>query len=265
MTLQDISTALYDLDDTLIEECAIQRYQYIHARHMRKYYRFIITAVAICILTAMLLIVWGAAFPPIELYETTGNVSARYVPAFLVATDNTNACHPYKTEQELFAEADLVFLGTVKEIKQIKMDFDGIIQYRSLITIEVKKCYKGTALAQITIQAEGFGSRVNHTSTDKRLLYELSPGQRGIFLAHSVEVGDKIIVNGCAYDASELCDAKFYDGYRFGFLEQQDGTYKCADNFVTTTQKVFPTLIGYEYEQVQKYVIAMLSKEKSNE
>ena len=264
MTVYEISSALASIDDSIIQECADMHLRYTALRQTKKrIFSFAITA-CICMTLAVMLLLPGALYPTIPLSDPQGNVSARYVPSFAVKPLDTDYLYPYKTEQELFAEADLIFSGTVTEIRQVKMDFDGVVQYHSLITIEVNECFKGMHSGKIIVKSEGFG-KYDRTSTAKELLYELETGQRGVFLVQTVKQGEIVTVNNCSYDASQMYDARFFDGYRFGFLEQTDGTYKCIDNISTSTQKTFPTLNGYDYEQVQNYVKAMLSKENSDE
>ena len=258
MTMDEITKALASIDDNLIEECAEMHLRYTALRQARqRVFSFTFTA-CICIMLAVALLLPGALYPVIALSNAQGNVNARYVPGFAVKSFDTNNLYPYKTEQELFAEADLIFSGTVTEIRQVKMDFDGVVHYYSLITIEVNECFKGTHSGNIVIKSEGFG-QYDRTSTDKALLYELKAEQRGVFLVQTVEQGEMVTINGCSSDASQMYDARFSDGTRFGFLEDRDGSIICADTLTPNGDKVFPSLLEYSYEDVIHYTEFMIS------
>lgn len=264
MSVYEISSALASLDDDLIEECAEMHLRYKALRQTRRRaFSFAFTA-CICIMLAVALLLPGALYPVIPLSNAQGNVNARYVPGFAVKSFDTNNLYPYKTEQELFAEADLIFSGTVTEIRQVKMDFDGVVHYYSLITIEVNECFKGTHSGNIVIKSEGFG-QYDRTSTDKALLYELKAEQRGVFLVQTVEQGEMVTTNGCSYDASQMYDARFFDGKRFGFLEDRDGSIICADTLTTNGDEVYVSLNDYNYESVIYYTKIMILEETKYE
>ena len=264
MTMDEISKALASIDDSAIEECAEMHLRYTAlGQTRRRVFSFAFTA-CICIMLAVALLLPSALYPAIPLSRAQGNVNARYVPGFSVKSFDSDDLYPYKTEQELFAEADLIFSGTVTEIRQVKMDFDGVVHYYSLITIEVSECFKGTHSGRIVVKSEGFG-KYDRTSTAKELLYELEMGQCGVFLVQTVAQGEIVTVNGCSYDASQMYDARFSDGKRFGFLENRDGSILCADTLTQSGDKVFPSLLKYSYEDVIHYTKFMISGESNHE
>ena len=166
---------------------------------------------------------------------------------------------PYWTEDEIFGNADLIFSGTVRKIRNIEINYAGRKIYKSLIEIQVDQLYCGSDFkTYYTVMAAPIG-RYPYVE-DEELLCELKKGIYGIFIADAVPNGTYLTENGCTFDASEVCDAQFSDGVRFGFIRQKRGEAVCCDTLchkLNQESKVFTSLSCYDWDSIVQYVRLM--------
>lgn len=198
------------------------------------------------------------AYPQIDLINSSEGISVRYIPKWVVK--ETDSLVPYYTEQELFNRSDYIFSGTIDEIKQVEIDFDGKKVYKSLIFITVDEKFKGDCPDQIQVMATAIGI---YESTNNKLLYELNEGAYGVFMATEVTQGEMMMENDCQFDASEICDAQFEDGFRFGFIKDEKTDMGiCCDTIVKRSDKtdnVFTSLESYKWPDIIAYILKSLN------
>ena len=261
-----IIEALNYLDDDIIENHICRKKimcgDINKEKHPMRVRRKLVCAGTLLILVVFLTGMYFVIFPKIELDNYVGNMSVKYVPNWFVKS-NDNEMLPYYTETELFERADFVYSGTLKEIKQIKIDFDGIVVYNSLITIDVDKVYKGECPSKITVIAPPI--RAFYDDPDSNLLYSIKKGDYGIFLSEQISEGKQMSENGCAFEISDICDATFIDGSRFGFIKRKNNTAECCDTLFphnNSSDNVFTSLRDYTWDDVVTYVEQMLNTVK---
>lgn len=129
-------------------------------------------------------------------------------------------------EEEVFSLFDTVaFLGTVKEMKNISMDFGGITHYRALVTIEVERIYDGDLSVGETLSVllPGPVDTGNVMGADFSTTRAMKPGERGIFMPmvySSEEVWEE---NGKELKMKNFAGYAIIDTVRFAFMETEEG------------------------------------------
>lgn len=139
---------------------------------------------------------------------------------------NTGAITMIFNEEEVFNMFDTVaFMGTVKEVKNISMDFDGIKHYRALVTIEVEKVYDGNLSAGETISAmlPGPVDTGNVMGADFNITRAMKPGERGIFMPLIYSSDEVWEENGKVLQMKDFAGYAIIDTVRFAFLETEEG------------------------------------------
>ncbi len=219
-----------------------------------------ITAACICLVLSIAFIIPTmldrSAQIPIDNY--TGNVSLSYTSKTKFPL-SANDMLVYYSEQELFENTDCVFSGYIDSIRNIEIDYDGKSVYKSLISITLDTVYQGdVAGSALTILAAPISSQ--RMATDEELLSTLKEGEYGIFLVNEVATGTYFSENNCSFDASEICDAVFIDGVRFGFIQSEDADARCCDTLSLSDPAVFTSLGQYDWDSVVRYIEMQCSK-----
>lgn len=202
------------------------------------------------ILIFLLGIMIGSCSSQIKIADSAKNVTIRYT--YKMKFNSSSAMLVYLTEREIFSNSDMVFSGRIKDIRNIEINCDGHSTYRSLIKIKTDEFYKGGhADSMITIMSSPIG--LIHAE-DEDMLYTLKEGQFGIFMAQTVVDHEYFFDGGCVFDASEICDARFNDGVRFGFIKKINGEARCCDTLANSEWHAFPSLTEYDWDSVVCYV-----------
>lgn len=129
-------------------------------------------------------------------------------------------------EEEVFSMFDTVaFMGTVKETKNISMDFAGIKHYRALVTIEVEKVYDGDLTPGETISAmlPGPVDTGNVMGADFNITRAMKPGERGIFMPIIYSTEEVWEENGKALKMTDFAEYAIIDTVRFAFMDTEEG------------------------------------------
>lgn len=129
-------------------------------------------------------------------------------------------------EEEVFSMFDTVaFMGTVKETKNISMDFAGIKHYRALVTIEVEKVYDGDLTPGETISAmlPGPVDTGNVMGADFNITRAMKPGERGIFMPIIYSTEEVWEENGKELKMKDFAGYAIIDTVRFAFMETEEG------------------------------------------
>ena len=136
----------------------------------------------------------------------------------------------YLTEEEMFAEyfhgyEIVIFGGTVKEVNNIVMDFNGHEMYRAIAKIEVSEALRGavqigdivSVLLPAPVSMEDFW--VSDTSVSS----QITPGTRGFFTPIRYDETSIIRMNEATLFLSEIAVFGLPDGERWAFIETPDG------------------------------------------
>ena len=161
----------------------------------------------------------------IALSDASANVTACYTNNPFIFKGSSESLTGL-TEEELFTCYDTaIFRGTVLEIRNIILNFNGDKEYRAIAKIEVEKVYRGPCSEGDTVSvmlpcpiAKGFW--VTDTST----VSAMKAGNAGIFMPVIYDDENSVLEqNGAKLDKRDLADYGFADGERYAFLETDNG------------------------------------------
>ena len=154
-------------------------------------------------------------------------------------------------EEEVFSMFDTVaFMGTVKDIKNISMDFDGIKHYRALATIEVEKVYDGNLTVGETISTmlPGPVETGKVMGADFNITRAMRPGERGIFMPLVYSSDEVWEENGKVLYMKDFAGYAIIDTVRFAFMETEEG--------IQFERGTFPNIRDAQtLEEVEEYII----------
>lgn len=191
----------------------------------------------------------------IPLSDKSSKVTAYYTSnPFMFFGAACSGCLTSLTEEELFTEFDTaIFKGTIAQIRNIVVNFNGEREYRAIAEIKVEKVYRGTCKDGETVSVLlpcAITPIVRVTGSD--IITDMKAGITGIFMP--IEYDDKSSLwmeNGAKLDQRELAAYGFADGERYVFLETNAGlvfdrdAYKSISNATTL-------------EEVEEYIENML-------
>lgn len=209
------------------------------------------SAIAACLVfVAAGLITFGGE--RIDLPSASGRVSARYVHPPLRSVKSMFDLVSLTEEELLTKRNTVIFYGTVENIQNIAINYNGEKDYRALADISVEKIYRGelkqgetiTVLLPCSIGAGGWVE-------DTGVVSHFKKGVKGIFMP---TVYDKTSISGCngtSVCLKDLADYGFSDGERYAFLETNDGllfsswAYKSIENATTI-------------DEIEDYILSMI-------
>jgi hypothetical protein len=239
------------LDEDLIDDYLVRRGQNLRRLARRRMIRRRVLTAAACfflILAVTLSAGFYCRYPCMPLECEGKNVSARYVPQWMVH-DDTQRNFPLYGEEELFEIIDCIFEGTVVSIDHVRFDIDGHVFFRSIVSIRVEQYYEGSGPEVIRIYSYPVTSK---DAGGCFLLDELKPQTQGIFLCKQVSRTDGL---PCTQIISSVADARMLDTFSFGFLKDgEEDRYICFDNDTDCEGTVFTSLAGYTREDVLNYL-----------
>jgi len=257
MTVLNLQEAFSHLDDELIDNyltCRTRNRARLARRQVMR--KRVLTCAACFMLVAAvtLAVAYHIRYPAIPLENAVGNVSARYVPGWMVEGKNFSSKKDY-TDYELFNRSDCVFSGTIEKIDHVKIDFDGQIIYRSIITITTDHFYKGDYLSKIRIMTAPIGQK---DVTSNITLLRLTEGDYGIFITELIAPNDSLLFNNCIFSPSSLAEVKLFDDYCFAFIHDNvNNQVVCYDTIHNHPEKAFSSIDEYTWDNVINYVESM--------
>lgn len=158
------------------------------------------------------------------LLTTSTGVELRYIDD--APSTGSSYCLVYFTEEELFTHFDTaIFSGTVREIRNIVLDFNGDLAYRAIAEIEVEKVYRGPSEEGETVSVM-LPCPINADVwvEDTGVVSRMREGMSGIFMPVIYnEENSRWEQNGAVLIQKELVDYGFADGVRYAFLETEQG------------------------------------------
>ena len=190
----------------------------------------------------------------ITLSQNSTNVTAYYTNNPLIFTNRSESLIEL-TEEELFARLDtVIFQGTVLEIKNVVLNFNGDKDYRAIAEIKIEKVYRGSCSEGDTVSvmlpcpiAKGFWV------TDTNTVSSMETGVTGIFMPMLYDENSVWEQNGARLNLQDLADYGFADGERYAFLETENGLIFSKDAYESIA---YATTL----DEVADYIETMLER-----
>ena len=216
-----IIRAIGGIDDELIERAAPKN------KKIRN--RFVpwlkwVMPVAACLIVAVVIIIVpllnnnGNNF---ILNLSSGNVSVRYADKLPNLPSVSNMLI-YLTEDELFHKYDTdIFSGTIKEIRNIEIDFNGHTDYRAFAKIKVDDVIRGdiksgdivSVLLPVPINVKGLWVE------DTDVISQMKAGMSGIFMPLKYDESHYREEAGAKLYFVDIAKYGLLDGERYVFLD----------------------------------------------
>lgn len=220
MKVNDILRALNHVDERYIAESSPTEPK----RQWRKW-----GALAACL---CLMIFGGTALLQItvkpNVYDTL-KLSSRSTGVQIRGVRNPPASHMQAclvglTLEEIFTDDLDIFRGTIKNIANYELSFNGRKSYRAIVEIEIDTVIQGklnpgdTAriLAPCPIDGE-----IHQTATD--VVAQMRAGMEGIFMPKAYNADSRWEENDATLYLQDLAPYGFWDGVRWAFLDAGEG------------------------------------------
>ena len=139
MRAETISDAMNYLDDEIIEDTEAFRQK---KKKRKGWIKGAISAACLAVVLGAGLFVADRQQNRIAISENSAHVTARYIEKAPPVASSGDLI--YLTEDELFTHWNTaIFKGTVEEIRNIELNFNGEKVYRAVASIQVEATYRG--------------------------------------------------------------------------------------------------------------------------
>lgn len=249
MKPEEISVAMGHIDDSIIEETnGVRQSKKAKKRGWVKW--------AAC--AACLALVLAVGIPMINHQGGQISLSGGSVGVTVKYTDNALATSgspdlKYLTEDELFTYLDTaIFKGTVSEIKNIELDFNGALEYRAIAKIKVEKIYRGPCAVGDTVSVLlpgpiSEGVWVEDTET----VSAMRAGTTGIFMPVIYDETSIWEQNGAKLVKKDIADYGFADGVRYAFVETAGGLVFDRGSYASVSGAA-------SLEEIENYILSKI-------
>lgn len=221
MNVKKFSEAMGEIDDRYIVEAVSYKRKAAKSRIIRRV--VIATGIAAVFLIGVSII--NMQRNTIQLSDKSYNVTARYTSNPFISLRHSGSLD-WLTEEELFTKFDTaIFKGTIKEIRNIVVSFNGEKEYLAIAQIEVEKLYRGTLSEGDTVSVllPCPISTIMY-ATDSTTVSAMKAGMTGIFMPMVYDDETALWTeNGASLDKRDIADYGFADGERYAFLEKGSG------------------------------------------
>ncbi len=167
------------------------------------------------------------------LYSSNG-VEVKEVTEVKLENTGAGAITMLFTEKDVFTLFDTdAFLGTVVDVHNISMDFDGMVHYRAMAILKVEKVYDGELTPEETIRVmlPGPVDTGQVMGADFNITRAMKPGERGIFMPLKYKNEDVWEENGKVLKMNDVAEYAILDTQRFAFMETAEGLLFARDTF----------------------------------
>ncbi len=242
------SQALGEIDDKYIAEAASCRL----GRGCRPCrIKWAVCAACLALVAAAGILTAAPRGTQIALSDASSQVTAQYIgaaPAMSARGDLVDL-----TEEELFTHFNTaIFRGTVSQVRNIRLDFNGFEAYRAVAEIRVDAVYRGPCQAGDTVSVllpcpvtDGVWTE------DCDIVSAMAAGTTGIFMPMVYDDSSTWEQNGAVLALKDLADYGFADGSRYAFLMTEDG--------LVFDRTAYPSLAGAAVlDQVEDFILSML-------
>lgn len=186
-----------------------------------------------------------------KLINSVGNVSVKYVNK----VPDTSLSHDLAalTEEELFHEYNTdIFMGKIEGIKNIKINFNGSIDYRAIAKIRIDKIYRGNSTVGETVSVLlPCPIKTNIWVEDTEVISSMRVGMTGIFMPLKYDKTSYREENGARIYLQDIAEYGFLDGVRYAFLNSEKGLI-----FDKVAYK--PISSATSLQEVEAYIIKMI-------
>ena len=240
-----------DVDEQFIQEAAeVPAIKVAKISMLKKW-----SAIAACLCLAFILVVSMAhTNDVIHLSENSSNVKVSYTKKVPAVTGE--ACLIHLTEEELFTHFNTAIVkGTVEDIQNIKLDFNGDKEYRAVAKIKVENVQRGNCKpGEIISVLLPCPIVENMDSTTCDTISAIKIGMTGIFMPVIYDSDNSLWEqNGAKLDQKDIANYGFADGQRYMFLDTENGLV--FDRNAYKSIEYASTL-----EEIEEYIAAMISK-----
>lgn len=193
----------------------------------KKYRGGIIAVTVLAAAAAVLLLVFGGKRIPLGLSDEKVSVRNMTVPPVTLSSSSASLIE--LTEEEIFfgwgdIGETVIVRGTVTDIQNIIVDFDGDSAYRALIYVQAETVIRGdcqpgdvvTVLIPCPI-SDGFWVE------DTGVISRVQVGMEGIFMLNRYDEESIWMQNGVTFYPIDIAEYGLLDGERFAFLQTDDG------------------------------------------
>ena len=191
----------------------------------------------------------------LTLNLSNGNVSVCYIDKLPNLPSVSNLLL-YLTEDELLHEYDTdIFSGTIKEIRNIEIDFNGHTDYRAFAKIEVADVFRGDiksgdvvpVLLPAPINVEGLWVE------DTDVISHMAIGTNGIFMPLKYDESHYREEAGTKLYYVDIAKYGLLDGERYVFLDTPEGLVfaRWAYESITNATKL---------DEIKQYINSMLGR-----
>lgn len=185
----------------------------------------------------------------IRLSDRSRHVTARYTDKTPPAASED--CLVFFSEEELFTYFDLaIFSGTVTDLYNVELSFNGQKTYRGIAEIRVQKVWQGDCGETVTMLLPG---PIGVAFSGDDVVSRLEVGMDGLFMPILYDEGSLHEENGATLALQDLAQCGLADGCRWEFLQTDGG--------ILYAEEAYPGLKNPEnLEDVANYVEEMLAK-----
>lgn len=254
MKKEKISEALNFIDEKYVDEAEIGM--------IRKKKSIIIKITAVA---ASIAIVLSVGIPSvlhsrksIPLSDASANVQVYRVdtlPQSVINSTSAFSLAYFETPEELFSSFPLaIFRGTITDIENIKISFNGCPVYRAIAEIKVEKVYQGACKKGEKVKVLLPCTIADGTWTeDCGTVEQFKVGTKGIFMP--IAYDDSFIweQNGATLKETDIAPYGFADGVRYAFIETDNGLCFDRDSHADIEN-------AESLDDVEAYVINMIAK-----
>ena len=228
MRAETISDAMNYLDDEIIEDTEAFRQK---KKKRKGWIKGAISAACLAVVLGAGLFVADRQQNRIALSENSAHVTARYIEKAPPVASSGDLI--YLTEDELFTHWNTaIFKGTVEEIRNIELNFNGEKVYRAVASIQVEATYRGPCGPGDTVSVLlpcPIGGEI--WVEDTEIVSAMQVGTTGIFMP-VIYTGDSVWEqNGARLVQTDIADFGFADGQRHAFLEGEEGLLFDRDSY----------------------------------
>lgn len=241
MKPEKISDAMNHIDEAIIEETETVRRT--KKNRKKSWIKWGVPAACLAVVLIVGVSVLNQPNNQIAISSNSSNVTVRYIKN--PPTISGNGDIALLTEEEIFTMYDTaIFKGSISEIRNIELDFNGVKDYRAIAKIKVEKVYRGSCKANDIISvllpcpiADGIWVE------DTDVVSAMRVGMTGIFMPMAYDNENSIWEqNGARLIKKDIADYGFLDGLQYAFLETDDGllfsknSYESIDSATTLNE-----------------------------
>lgn len=217
----------------------------------------IATALITCaFFTVFCILLFSNKSKDFELKNSIGNVKVKYVDNVPDSRRQISTDLAWLTEEELFNKWDTsIFKGTVVELRNIEIDFNGSTEYRAVANIKIQKVYRGDENGgQIVSVLLPCPIVTNVWVEDTDVVSAMRVGMTGIFMPVKYDDMSYWEQNGTKLFLKDIAEYGFLDGMRFAFLVTEN-------KGLLFDRHAYPSIAkANSLDEVERYIEQMIDK-----